>query len=205
MNSLFEDKGKLIKNSRQPEHTIDPLFINRWSPRAFDPSPIPENTVKSVFEAARWSMSCFNEQPWLFAYAYERHDLELYLGILNEWNQRWAKSAPALGFILAKNNFDKNGKLNHWAQFDTGAAWMAMTLQARMLGLYTHGIAGFDREGIYDKLGIPKDKYTAIAAFAIGKYGDKDKLEDDFRSIESPNDRKPLDEVIVKGKMKSSD
>jgi len=78
-------------------------------------------------------------------------------------------------------------------------------MQARMMGLYTHGMAGFDREGIFDKLGILRDKYTAIAAFAMGKYGYREKLDDDFKEIESPSGRKPLTEIIVKGKMRSSD
>ena len=66
---------------------------------------------------------------------------------------------------------------------------MAMTLQARMLGLYTHGMGGFDREGIYEKLRVPEDEYTALVAFALGMYGDRDKLNDDLKKMEQPNNR----------------
>ncbi len=200
MKLLFEDKGVHIENNRQPTFTVDPIFINRWSPRAFDPEPIPENVLMTLFEAARWSMSCYNEQPWLFMYANEKDDLELYRSILGEWNQRWTVNAPVLGFIFCHNNFAKNDKPNHWAQLDAGAAWMALTIQARMLGLYTHGMAGFDRKGIYEKLGVPQDEFTALAAFALGKYGDREKLDEDFRKSEQPNERKPLNETINKGR-----
>ena len=39
---------------------------DRWSPRAFDPKPIPEVELEAMLEALRWSSSCFNEQPWQF-------------------------------------------------------------------------------------------------------------------------------------------
>lgn len=202
MGTLFEDKGLLIPNNRQPEYNTDPIFIHRWSPRAFDPTPIPKDVLMSIFEAARWSMSCYNDQPWLFMVAVEEEDLKLYRSLLVEWNQKWARKAPVLGFIFAKKRFDRNDKPNDWAQFDTGAAWMAMSLQARILGLYTHGMAGFDREGIYDALGVSKDDYTALAAFTIGRYGDPEKLPEDMKKTESPNARKPLSEILVFGKKK---
>jgi len=50
--------------SRQPDHPIDPLFLERWSPRAFDGSVMPQDDLLTVFEAARWAPSAFNTQPW---------------------------------------------------------------------------------------------------------------------------------------------
>jgi nitroreductase len=199
MRLLFEDKGRAIPNHRRADYNIDPIFINRWSPRAFDPTPIGEDILMSIFEAARWSMSCFNEQPWLFLYATERDDRELYRSILSESNKRWTGNAPVIGFIFAKRRFDINNKENHWAEFDCGAAWMALTLQARMMGLYTHGMAGFDREKVYEITGVPGDDYQVIAAFVLGAYGDKQSLPDDKKKTERPNDRKPVNEMIRKG------
>ncbi len=54
---------------RRPTAPVDPLFVERWSPRAFDPRPIPRETLLSLFEAARWAPSARNEQPWLFLFA----------------------------------------------------------------------------------------------------------------------------------------
>ena len=39
---------------------IDELIASRWSPRAFDPEfLINDETVKALFEAARWAPSCY--------------------------------------------------------------------------------------------------------------------------------------------------
>jgi len=199
MKPLFEDKGVLIPNGRQPEFAIDSLFIRRWSPRAFDPTPIPENVLKSLFEAARWSMSCFNEQPWLFLYATSSEDLKIYRSVLGEFNQKWTATAPVVGFIFARRRFALNDKPNHWALFDCGAAWMAMTMQARMLGLYTHGMAGFDQNKAYSALGILEKDYQVVCAFAIGMYGDRESLPEDMKKNEFPGLRKPLEEIAKNG------
>jgi hypothetical protein len=54
---------------RAPEHAVDPLFVQRWSPRAFTGEALPEATLMSLFEAARWAPSAMNAQPWRFVYA----------------------------------------------------------------------------------------------------------------------------------------
>jgi len=202
MKFLFRDRGAHIPNDRRPEYNIDPIFINRWSPRAFDPAPIDDNVIMSIFEAARWTMSCFNEQPWLFLYASQKDELDRYRSVLAEFNQKWTANAPVVGFILAKRRFARDDKPNNWAAFDCGAAWMALTMQARMLGLYTHGMAGFDREKVYDVLNVAEKDYEALCAFAIGRYGDREALPDDMKKDEQPNTRKPLKEIIVSGRLK---
>ena len=191
-----------IPNNRKADYNIDPIFTRRWSPRGFDPEPIPENVLMSIFEAARWSMSCFNEQPWRFFIATDNDNLEMYRAILSETNRIWTANAPVLGFIAGARRFAKTDKPNHWAEFDCGAAWMAFTIQARMMGLYTHGMAGFDREKVYDTLNVSKDDYSVIAAFAIGKYGNPEKLPEKLKKDEYPNERRPLSETIIRGKMK---
>lgn len=202
MMSLFHDSGETVDNGRQPEYAIDPIFINRWSPRAFDSTPVSEEVVKSLFEAARWSPSCYNEQPWLFLYAVSGEELKLFRSLLVEFNQTWAVNAPVIGFLFARRRFARNDKPNDWAAFDSGAAWMAMTIQARMLGLYTHGMGGFHKDRVYETLGVPEDDYEAVCAFAIGMYGDREALPDDMKKTERPSDRKPLSEVAIRGKFK---
>ncbi|GLI22845.1 nitroreductase [Xanthobacter flavus] len=54
---------------RQSEHPVEPLFLERWSPRAFTGEEIPQAELNSIFEAARWAPSSFNSQPWRFLYA----------------------------------------------------------------------------------------------------------------------------------------
>lgn len=199
MTPQYEDKGQLVTNDRRADYEIDPIFLNRWSPRAFDPDPIDEDTIRSIFEAARWTMSCFNDQPWVFGYATAADELDLYRGLLAEGNRKWAATAPVIGIIFARLRFKHNDKPNRWAEFDCGAAWMALTMQARKFGLYTHGMAGFDEPRVYDTLGIPQSDYKAVCAFALGKYGDFDALPEELKEREKPSDRTPQQKFVFKG------
>ena len=112
-----------------------------------------------------------------------------------DFNQVWAKNAPVIGFLVAKTHFDHNGKSNPTCQFDCGAAWMAIALQARKEGLYSHGMAGIHYEAIVDYLKLDSDTDAVIMGFVIGKLGDEQTLTDKLREREVPSDRLPLDEI----------
>lgn len=183
---------------RTPEADVDRLFIDRFSPRIFDPTPIEPETLASLFEAARWAPSCFNEQPWLFLHATEPAERARFAALLTDKNRAWAADAPVLVFVLARKHFAKNGKPNRHALFDAGAAWMSLTMQARLHKLYTHGMAGIDVEGIRRELGVP-DEYEVICGVAIGYRADPATLDDEARAREQPNGRKPLAEVAASG------
>jgi nitroreductase len=185
---------------RAGEAQVDRLFLDRWSPRAFDPAPIPEETLASLFEAARWAPSCFNEQPWLFVYARSETDRARLLALLSEKNRTWARRAPVLAIVFAHRRFAKSQKPNRWSAFDAGAAWMSLALQARLLGLDTHAMGGFDDERSYEALGVPRDDYQAMAAIAIGRRGPAGDLPEDLAARETPSPRKPLSEVAREGR-----
>lgn len=155
----------------------------------------------SLFEAARWSPSCFNEQPWRFVYAQDDKLRSQFLNVLVEGNQVWAKSAPVLMAVFAKKKFAYNGKPNRWAEFDTGAAWMSLNLQALSLGLHCHGMAGYSEDRIYEVCNVDRSEYQSICMVAIGKKDSKQKLPEELQKNESPNDRKPLDVIVAEGKM----
>ena len=191
----------MTPNPRKPEAPIDPMFPDRWSPRSFLTDSIPENELCSLFEAARWAPSCYNEQPWLFIYATSRDDREKFISALVEQNRVWAGSAPVLAFIISRKHFSQSGRLNRHANFDTGAAWLSLALQARKTGLYTHAMAGFNREKAYEILDISEDTYDIIAAVAIGKKGDISALPGHLAEQEWPNTRKPLSKIAFKSKL----
>lgn len=184
-------------SARVPQWPVDPQFVDRWSPRALDPSPLPRHTLMSLLEAARWAPSCFNEQPWLFVAADQEPWLSTLKGLLSDANRRWAQQAPVLLVLFAKKTFSHSGKTNRWAWFDCGAAWMSLALQARKLGLFAHAMAGFDRERAYEATGVSRDEYEAICAIAVGRYGDPALLPPDVAAREHPTPRDPLDEHVV--------
>lgn len=185
-------------SERIAQAAVDPLFIERWSPRAFDPAPIEPAVLDSIFEAARWSPSCYNAQPWLFVYASTPDELARFRPLLNDWNQQWATTAPVLGFAFARKDFRHKDEPNRWSWFDTGAAWMALTLQARMHGLYTHGMGGFHAEKVNAALGVPDD-HEVICAFVIGRKGDPATLPADIAESEAPNQRLDRSVTVRKG------
>lgn len=114
--------------SRKPDHPVNELFVNRWSPRAFDGSDMPETDLKTILEAARWAPSAFNIQPWRFVYA--RRDDDNWgklLELLNPFNLGWAQHASALVFLFSDTEIDgKDGDPNRPSgthSLDAGAAW----------------------------------------------------------------------------------
>ena len=186
------------ENPRIASADVDPLFINRWSPRSFSDEQLTDPEIASIFEGARWSPSSFNRQPWLFVYETDGPDRETFDSILMPGNQLWASKAPLIGFIFAETK-TQEGRRPRTSQFDTGAAWMALALQARSLGIYTHGMAGIDYDSVHEKLGVSDEYYTAMCGFVAGRIGPRQALPEDLQERESPNDRKPISEIAHKG------
>ena len=175
-----------------------PVFHERWSPRAFDDREVPAETLKKVFEAARWAASSFNEQPWRFIVGRKGDKVyEKIFESLGANNQKWAKTAPVLMLGAAKTKFSHNGTPNRVALYDLGAAASYMTLEAAALGLATHQMAGFDTDKAKKLFGIPED-YVMGAAIALGYQGEPEKLEDAGQREQEtkPRSRKPLGEFV---------
>ncbi len=189
---------------REAEHPIDPLFLERWSPRAFDGSEISDEDLLTIFEAARWAPSAFNSQPWRFLYS-KTGDAEWqrFLELLIPWNQNWAQSAPVLVYILSDRRpmTDKAGapQESRTHSFDAGAAWMSLALQATRMGYHAHGMSGIRYERAYRELGIP-GRYRIEAACAVGRIGDPAMLDEKLRARESPSGRRPLSETLFRGR-----
>ena len=185
--------------SRKADYPIDSVFLDRWSPRAMSGEPITEEELFTLFEAARWAPSSFNNQPWRILYA--RRDTRhwpLFLDLLVEFNQSWAKNAAALVLFISKTTFDHNGEPAATHSFDTGAAWENLALQATLKGLVVHGMQGFDYGKARTALNIP-DGFNVEAMAVIGKPGRKEDLPDRLQERETPNDRRKLNETAFEG------
>jgi len=94
--------------------------------------PISEREMLTLFEAARWAPSTFNEQEWRFLYA--RRDTPqwpIFFGLLAEGNQKWCVRAALLSVIVAHKVFQRNGQPNPVHVFDTGAAYENWPCKAR--------------------------------------------------------------------------
>ncbi|KQC11780.1 MAG: hypothetical protein APR63_03885 [Desulfuromonas sp. SDB] len=182
-----------VENTRKPDYHVDCMFIDRWSPRSFVNSQLDSEILNSLFEAARWAPSCYNEQPWLFVFSTNEQEKEKLLDTLLPGNRTWNKNVPVIAYIMARKKFSKNNKSNFHAMFDTGAAWMSLALQARKLGLYTHAMAGFDRKKVYQLLNLEPQEIEVIAALAIGYEDEPEKLDAKLQKMEYPNQRKSIE------------
>lgn len=160
---------------------------------------LTDEALMSLFEAARWAPSSYNNQPWRFIYA--KRDTEHWdrlFNLLAETNKVWAKNAAALVVVIARKNFEHNEKPARTNQFDTGAAWENLALEATSRGLAVHGMQGFDYEKARKDLQIP-DNFDVVAMIAIGKRGPRNQLLPQLQEREYPNDRKPLKEIVMEG------
>jgi nitroreductase len=184
---------------RKPDWPIEPLFVRRWSPRAMSGEPLREDELKTLFEAARWAPSTYNEQEWRFLYA--RRDTEhwkTFFDLLVEGNQAWCQQAAVLLVALSHKVFARTGKPNPVHTFDTGAAFENLALQGAAMGLVVHGMAGFDRGRARQALNVPED-YAVEAMVALGRPGDPAALPPELREREVPTGRKKIEEFTREG------
>jgi len=183
-----------MDKTAQTAHPIHPLLAERWSPVGFSDRPVEPWKLVSLFEAARWAPSCFNEQPWAFVVATRDSpgDYQRLLSCLVEKNQQWARTAPVLVMTAAKRTFDRNGKENRHAFHDVGLAMGNLVLQATAMGLFAHQMAGILPEHAREVLCIPEG-FDSVAGVAIGYLADMASLPPDLRDREArPRTRKPI-------------
>ena len=193
-----------FSNQRQAQHDIDTIFLDRWSPRGFDSSIMPDEDLLKLFEAARWAPSGSNQQPWNFVYAKrESADWPVFLDCLMDGNKRWVETTSVLMFVISRKfGLSSSGQRRpHGSHsFDTGAAWMALALQARELGYYTHGMGGIYKDKIAELLELNTDDYAIEAAIAVGKRAPIETLPADIAEREVPSQRKPITDFVFAGK-----
>lgn len=190
-----------MEKPAETDHEIHELLRSRWSPRAYSHHPVEEEKLWSLFEAARWSPSGGNQQPWAFI-VISRFDQDVHeklVETLSGRNKLWAKDAPVLVLSVARLNSQPAGNNNRFAYYDVGQAVAHLSIEASALGLYTHQMAGFDAEGARQLFHLP-ESFEPMTLTAIGYAGDVDGLPDELRERElAPRTRKPLSEFVFHG------
>lgn len=181
---------------RNPTATpIVDVLANRWSPRGFDTEhEVSEAEVATLLEAARWSPSAMNLQPWRFAVAHRGTErFATIAGALAGFNQAWAPAAPVL--LVAFAVTEQDGRPLRWAEYDLGQAVAHLTLQAESMGLSVHQMGGFDRAAITTGLGVDPT-LVPLTVTAIGRHGDA--VDEEVRVRDAaPRIRKPVAELLV--------
>ena len=185
----------------QPIHD---LLAARWSPRSFDPDArISAEQMQALAEAARWSPSCFGAEPWGYVLCNKHDDptgWDRAFACLAEGNQNWVRNASLLILAAARHNFERNDNPNRHHLYDTGAASMALVLQAEVLGLRAHQMGGFDPDKAQTDLAVPAG-WTCIAMIAVGVQAAADRLEGQMQEMEiASRQRKELATNFFVGK-----
>jgi nitroreductase len=175
---------------------VHDIISRRWSCRAFDAAkPVSREQIVALLEAARWSPSCFGDEPWRFIVWDKNSDAAAWqkaFDCLGEWNQNWVKNAPVLLLTTANSLFRKNGNPNRWGQYDTGAAAENLCLQAVASGLMAHQMGGFDVEKTRSAFNIPNE-FALMAMIAVGYQGEPEVLNDELKELElADRERTPL-------------
>ena len=188
-----------VDSFRKPTYRSEPVFHRRWSPRAMSGETLSDTEIHTLFEAARWAPSCFNEQPWRFLYARSGGaHWSTFFDLMVEGNQRWAKNAALLVVVVSRETFERNDSPSPTHSYDAGAAWQSFALQGSQMGLVVHGMAGFDYAAARADLGVPAG-YRVEAMIAVGKPGRVEDLEEKMREREVPSARKPINEFAFEG------
>jgi nitroreductase len=185
----------------RPDHPIHELLTRRWSPYAFSDRPVSVEDLRSVFEAARWAASSYNEQPWSYVVATREDSAEFarLLSCLVEPNQAWAKAAPVLALGCTSLLFALNGKPNAAAVHDLGLASASLTLEATARGLLVHQMIGIVPDKARELYRIPEG-VQPLTGLAIGYAADPGTLPEKLRERDlAPRQRRPLAKFVFGG------
>ena len=184
------------------DYPIDKFLAERWSPYAFQERPVLESDLCSLFEAARWSASSYNEQPWSYFVATKDNPdrFQQLLSCLVEGNQFWAKDAPVLALGVTHLKFTHNNQDNRAAVHDLGLATGNLVLEATARGLYVHQMIGILPDKARDLFDIPPD-FEVWTGMAIGYRGDPQTLLEALKERDlKPRQRKSLAQFVFSGK-----
>ena len=184
----------------QTDYPINELLAQRFSPYAFDPQrAVAADDLRSLFEAARWTMSSYNAQPWRYIVGIkgEGDNWEKIHQCLVEGNQPWAANAPVLALGLVKTHFDRNDKFNKAAEHDLGAASAMLTVEATARGIAVHQMIGIESDKVLE-IFAPGEGIEPLTALAIGYVGEPGVMPASYAERdESPRQRLAQGEFLL--------
>jgi nitroreductase len=195
MSLSIEEVNKL---KTAPVDGLVPILASRWSPRSFKDTPVSANDLKLILEAARWTASSSNEQPWRFLVGVKGSETHKKIfDTLVGFNQSWAAKPHVLilGVTAVK---DSKGNPNIYAQYDLGQAAVSLITQATALGLHTHSMGGFDHASAITAFNLGED-YHLGAVIALGYQDEPSALTNAMlqeREV-SVRERKPLSKIAL--------
>jgi nitroreductase len=170
------------------ENQVLDAIRKRRSIVKFDSTPIDEQKINAILEAARWAPSWINRQPWKFIVIKDQATKKKLSEVVPTLFSKSLQEAPLCIAVTVNQEEDPY----HFVE--AGAiAMQNMALAAESLGLHTSWIGVFDVKNRGDStenlvkriLGLPK-AYRVISILPVG-----------YTSLEiAPSQRKDLDEIV---------
>jgi nitroreductase len=189
-------ENSIIDNHAVTDHPIHDLLRKRWSARAFSSRRVEKTKLFSILEAARWTPSSRNEQPWRYIIFTTDNPSRLLeaQSVLLESNS-FAKQAPILICAITKKTYTDSLELNRLYFHDLGAANENMFLECFNQGLIMHEMGGFNVKLAKEIFNIPDD-YEVGIMIAVGYQGTNDSLPEKFKVKNTkPRERKHLSQI----------
>jgi len=191
--------------NNKTDHPVHSIVASRWSPYIFDPEKtVSSADLHSLFEAARWTMSSYNAQPWRYIVGVKNRSQDIWdqvFEVLIEGNQSWAEKAPVLALGLIEHNFEYNGNPNKAALHDLGAASASLTYEATHRGITVHQMIGIEPEKARQQFDLPPS-IEVVTGLAIGYTGVSSEEDSEFAKRDArPRERKPITEIILHGEL----
>jgi len=187
----------MLKTDRTSTYPIQPIILNRWSPRAMTGEPIDDETLLSFFEAARWAPSSSNNQLTRFIYSTPVSETwKEFFDLLTEGNQKWCKNAAALVIAISRTHAYYKNRKQRTHIFEAGLAVENLMIEATSRGFVAHTMGGFDPEKAHGYLKL-SDLWNVEVMIAIGFF-DPEKSK---QKEEKASDRKPINEIVFKDRL----
>jgi nitroreductase len=199
-------RSVVMAKRAQTDHPILDILAARWSPYVFSSRPVSREDLQSLFEAARWAPSSYNEQPWSYIVATreEPAEFERLLSCLVGTNQEWARVVPVLALGVVTSVFKRNGKPNPAAEHDLGLAAGNLLAEATARGLSVHQMIGILPDRARELYAIPEGS-RALTGIAIGYAGELTSAPEKLRDRDLlERTRKPLPEMVFGGRFGSA-
>lgn len=182
------------------KYPIHPVLKKRWSPRAFSDKPVEPEKVRSLFEAARWTPSSFNQQPWRYIIGFKGDETyTLIMDALTANNRNWALNAPVLIAAFGRKFLNESEDNNMAYQYDTGQSVASMTFQATEEGLFVRQMGGFNARTMAGNFQVPVH-YKPLVVLAVGYIGEPELLPKELEAKErKERTRFDFDDIVFSG------
>lgn len=168
-----------------PDAALDQLFRQAHTVHAFAPTPIPEATLRQLYDTVKWAPTAFNAQPARFVFVQSQAGKDKLIPTLMEGNVPQVQSAAVTVIVAqdkhfynqlptlmpaydAKPMFEANPALVESTAFRNSSMQGAyLILAARALGLAAGAMSGFNPEALNQAF-FPEGNWKANFLITLG-------------------------------------